>query len=67
MKIVSDYTGLNFGEISELIYDIFLYFSREAVIYKLSQTDSGLEYLEKCWIMEQTKPDRKALREKFGE
>jgi hypothetical protein len=30
------------------------------------QTSEGNEYLENCWRMEQTSPDRKALREKLG-
>ena len=48
--------------------DVFEYFSllRDAVIYKYMQTEAGQEYLDKCWMLEQTKPDRKRLREKFG-
>lgn len=48
--------------------DAFEYFSllRDAVIYKYMQTEEGREYLDKCWMLEQTKPDRKRLREKFG-
>lgn len=48
--------------------DVFEYFSllRDAVIYKYMQTEQGREYLDKCWMLEQTKPDRKRLREKFG-
>jgi len=48
--------------------DAFEYWSllRDAVIYKYMQTEKGREYLDKCWILEQTKPDRKRLREKFG-
>lgn len=48
--------------------DVFEYFSllRDAVIYKLMQTEEGREYLDKCWVLEQTKPDRKRLREKLG-
>lgn len=29
------------------------------------QTKEGREYLDNCWRMEQTKPDRKKLREKM--
>jgi hypothetical protein len=36
------------------------------VIYKYMQTEEGQKYLERCWILEQTKPDRAKLREKFG-
>lgn len=52
-------------DVVDLMYDEYLYFAREAVIYNCSQTQIGLEYLEKCWIFEQTKPDRQALRQKF--
>jgi hypothetical protein len=61
-----DFTGFNFVQIAEL--DVFEYWAilRDAVIYKYMQTQEGLEYLEKCWMLEQTKPDRERLREKFG-
>ena len=32
----------------------------------MKQSDKGKEYLEDCWLINQTEPDRKALREKFG-
>jgi len=38
---------------------------RDAVIFNHSQTEEGDKYLDKCWTLEQTEPDRKALREKF--
>lgn len=46
--------------------DVFLFMVREAFIYYNSRTEKGREYLENCWRMTQTKPDRKALREKVG-
>jgi hypothetical protein len=48
--------------------EVFEYWSilRDAVIYKYMQSEKGQEYLERCWMLEQTKPDRKKLREKFG-
>lgn len=61
-----DYTGLNLWEVQELDLDIYLFLVREAFIYKMSQTDNGREYLENCWRMTQTKPERQRLREKFG-
>jgi hypothetical protein len=39
---------------------------RDAAIYKYMQTEDGQKYLKKCWILEQTEPDRAALRKKFG-
>ncbi|WP_254306607.1 hypothetical protein [Clostridium sp. 001] len=40
---------------------------RDAVIYNYKQTKEGREYLENCWRIEQTEPDRKSLREKMKE
>lgn len=65
-KLVADYTGLNFKDIEELPLDTYLYLLRDAYIYKLSSSKEGLEYLENAYILTQTKPDRKALRAKFG-
>ena len=31
----------------------------------MSQTEKGQEYLDNAWRMEQTKPDRAALRKKL--
>jgi len=38
---------------------------RDAVIYNRMQTEEGREYLDNCYRMEQTQPDRKKLREHF--
>ena len=64
-KIVSKYAGYNFKEIDNL--DVFEYWIllRDAVIYNCMQSESGQEYLENCWRMEQTEPDRESLRENF--
>lgn len=64
--MVSDYTGLNFLEVAELNYLQYLIWRRDAYIHMLSRTQAGQEYLDNAWRMEQTKPDRKKLREKFG-
>lgn len=65
-KIISKYTGYNFDRINELdVIEYWLYL-RDAAIYNLSQTNEGKEYLEKCWIIEQTAPDRTNLRKQFG-
>lgn len=53
-------------EIEKLSIDTYMFLMRDAFIYKQNQTKSGREYLEKCWIMEQTRPDREKLRNKFG-
>lgn len=65
-KLVADYTGLNFLEIEELPIDTYFLLLRDAFIYDRQKTEAGREYLENCWRLEQTEPDRKALRKKFG-
>lgn len=63
---MSEYTGLSFVEVGLLDYLEYLTYRRDALIYMLSKTEAGEEYLDNAWRMEQTKPDRAALREKFG-
>ena len=64
--LVAQYTGLNILEVDELDYIDYLTFRRDAFIYKMSKTDKGEEYLNNAWRLEQTKPDREKLKEKFG-
>ena len=64
--LVAEYTGLSFNEVGELNYLEYLTYRRDAYIHKLNQTESGQEYLDNAWRMEQTQPDRAALRKKFG-
>jgi hypothetical protein len=63
--MVAAYTGLNFHEVGALDYVQYLAYRRDAYIYYLDQTEEGREYLGNAWRMEQTKPDRPALREQL--
>lgn len=65
--MVASYTGLNFHEVGALEYVEYLTYRRDAYIYYLDQTEAGREFLGNAWRMEQTKPDREALREHLGE
>lgn len=60
------YTGLNFQQIQKLNYIEYLQYRRDAFINWLNQSEKGQEYLDNAWRMEQTKPDRIKLRQKFG-
>lgn len=40
---------------------------RDAFINHMSQNEEGREYLENCWLIKQTEPDRKRLRRDFKE
>lgn len=53
-------------QVEELDYLDYLIYKRDAFIHRMSQTEKGEEYLNNAWRLEQTTPDRKALREKFG-
>lgn len=64
--LVIRYTGLNLRQINEMDIDEYLFYVREAFIYTMNQTEEGRDYLEKCWLLTQTKPERAKLREKFG-
>lgn len=64
--LVSEFTGLNFLEIGKLPLDQFLLWRRDAFIYNCNQTEAGQEYLANAYRMERTKPDRIALRKKYG-
>ena len=50
-----------------LALDIVEYWQyyRDGYVHRLNQTGPGREYLEQCWLMEQTQPDREALKAKF--
>ena len=65
--MVSDYTGLNMLEVENLDVVDYLSYRRDAFIYALSQTEKGREYLSNAYRLEQTAPDRKSLRDQFGE
>lgn len=64
--LVAQYTGLNILQVEELDYLDYLMYRRDAFIYRMSQTEEGEEYLNNAWRLEQTKPDRESLRNKFG-
>ena len=63
---MASYTGLSMPDVEELDYIDYLTYRRDAFIYRMSQTEEGEKYLKNAWRLEQTKPDRGTLREKFG-
>ena len=64
--MVARYVGISVIDVQELDYLDYLLFRRDAFIHRMSQTEKGQEYLDNAWQLEQTKPDRKSLREQFG-
>lgn len=65
--MVAKYTGLNMLEVENLDIVTYLSYRRDAFIYQMSQTEKGREYLSNAYRLEQTTPDRKSLRDQFGE
>lgn len=65
-KYVADYARMSLEDALHLRVSVYAALLRDAVIYSHMQTEAGRDYLEKCWYLEQTEPDRAALREKFG-
>lgn len=66
LKLISDYSGLDFEQCMNLDCYTYKLLLRDAYIYKLKQSEQGREYLENCYILQQTEPDRKALKNKWG-
>nr|DAE10139.1 MAG TPA: hypothetical protein [Siphoviridae sp. ctGuJ10] len=64
-KLVSEYCGCNFNDVFNMGYFYFLYMLKEAFIYRMSQTDSGQEYLENAYRLQMTSPNKEKLRKKF--
>lgn len=65
-RMVAEYTGLSIPQVQQLNFVQYLVWRRDAFIYMLSRTEAGQEYLDNAWRMEQTEPDRAALRKRLG-
>lgn len=65
-RLVTEYTGLNFHQVGRLDYGTYLLYLRDAYISLMDRTEEGRQYLDDCWRMEQTKPDRAKLHQKLG-
>ena len=63
--MVSDYTLLSFDKVHELFYDEYLFYLRDAFIYKLEQSREGREYLRNAYRITQAKPEREKIRERM--
>lgn len=56
---------MSIPEVLQLPFGEYLLYLRDGYIYTMMRRPGGLEYLEQCWLLEQTSPDREALRAKF--
>lgn len=60
---MADYLGTTVMEVMEIDIVDFLALVRDAVIVHNLQTKEGKEYLRKCRLYEEGKPDMKAINE----
>ncbi len=44
----------------------FLAMAKDSYISSLNKSEEGRDYLDRCWVSSQTKPDRNALRRNFN-
>lgn len=65
-KLVADYCGLSIPAVQEMDALDYLVLRRDAFVHRMSQTEEGMKYLDNAYRLEQTKPDYKKLRAKFG-
>ena len=65
LHLIAEYTGMNFAELMAVDCITFKMLLRDAFINRMRQSEEGREYLENCWLMKQTEPDRARLRRTF--
>lgn len=65
-KVVADYANMSIPDVLELPLLEYLEFYRDAVIYNNMKSEEGMKRLDDAWILEQTKPDKSALKEVLG-
>lgn len=62
LKLVADYTRMSFEEVQQYDCVTFKRLLVDAFIDSMSETEDGRKYLEGCWMLKQTKPNREELR-----
>lgn len=60
---MSKYSGLNFNEVLNLPYSMYLLLSKDSWIDVCNNTESGREFLKTIWRLQQTKADTNKIRE----
>ncbi|WP_404988168.1 hypothetical protein [Clostridium culturomicium] len=63
LRRISKYSGLNFNEVLDLPYSLYLLYRKESWIDSWNRTDEGREFLKTLWRLQQTKADIKKIRE----
>lgn len=62
IKMVIDYSGLDYFKVLELPVDTFALMRKNYVIDLLQQSEKGREYIEQCERIKVTEPDIDGLR-----
>lgn len=65
-RITAEYAGVGLMELADMDYVTYLGLRHDAFISHMRKTESGREYLNTAWILQQTEPDREAARRLFG-
>lgn len=65
LHLVAEYTKMSFSELMQVDCITFKMLLRDAYIDMMRQSEEGREYLENCWLLNQTEPDRHTLRREF--
>ncbi|MDB1935274.1 hypothetical protein PMY12_18530 [Clostridium tertium] len=63
LRRISKYTGLNFDEVLNLPYSLYLLYRKDSWIDSWRKTEEGREFLKALWRLKQTKADTKKIRE----
>lgn len=58
---------MSFSELMQIDCITFKMLLRDAFINRMRQSEEGREYLENCWLIKQTEPDRAKLRRNFND
>ncbi|MDD3502505.1 MAG: hypothetical protein PHE63_00240 [Eubacteriales bacterium] len=66
IKLVIDYSGLNYNDVMQLPVDTFRLMLKNAFLDRLMSTPEGRKYLEDCERLKQTAPDMDAFRKKMN-
>lgn len=62
LRRISNYTGMNFNEVLDLPYSVYLLYKKESWIYAQYSNEEGRELLKTLWRLKQTKANTKKIR-----
>lgn len=63
LRRISKYTGMNFNEVLDLPYSLYLLYRKESWVDSWNRTEEGREFLKSLWRLQQTKADINKIRE----